>query len=119
MKTRLCRLEFGINCLADIRVLYHTWDRLWSQEDGVPPHTILPYITIEDRLPGEQVSINFQASTEMLDRFLGVLKKDGLKFTRNDLMPGFLILCRMDKDRGGLTVIGGSGGDDPGSGPED
>jgi hypothetical protein len=119
MKTRMCRLEFGINCLADIRFLYHAWDRLWSLEGGVPPHSILVYVTIEDRLPGEQVSLNFTARMEVLDRFLGILEQDGLKFTRNELMPGFLILCRVDKDRGGLTVIGGSGGEEPGSGAGD
>jgi hypothetical protein len=42
MKTRICRLEFGITCLADIRFLYYAWDRLWTLEGGVPPHTILP-----------------------------------------------------------------------------
>ena len=118
MKPRLCRLEFGVNCLADIRFLYHTWDRLWTLEGGAPPHSILVYVMVEDRLPGEQVCINFQASTEVLDRFLGILEQDGLKFSRNDLMPGFLIICRVDKDRGGLTVIGGSGGDEPGSGQD-
>jgi hypothetical protein len=116
MKTHLCRLEFGINCLADIRVLYYAWDRLWTPEGGMPS---LVYVTIEDRLPGEQVSINFQASTEMLDRFLGNLEHDGLKFSRNELAPGFLIICRMDKDRGGLTVIGANDRHDPGNGPED
>jgi hypothetical protein len=116
MKTRNCRLEFSVTCLADIRVLYKAWDRLWTPEGGMPG---LVYVTIEDRLPGEQVSINFQASPEMLDRFLSILEKNGLKFTRNDLAPGFLILCRVEKDRAGLTVIGGSGGDEPGSGPED
>jgi hypothetical protein len=55
----------------------------------------------------------------MLDRFLGSLEKDGLKFSRNELMPGFLILCRVDKDRGGLTVIGSSGGDEPDNVPEE
>jgi len=73
---------------------------------------------VEDRLPGEQVCINFQASTEVLDRFLGILEQDGLKFSRNDLMPGFLIMCRVDKDRGGLTAIGGSGADEPGDGQD-
>ena len=84
MKTRMCRLEFGINCLADIRFLYHAWDRLWTLEGGVPPHSILVYVTIEDRLPGEQVSLNFTASPEVLDRFLSILEQDGLKFTRNE-----------------------------------
>ena len=88
-------------------------------EGGVPPHSILVYVTIEDRLPGDQVSLNFTASTEMLDRFMRILEKDGLKFTRNDLIPGFLILCRVDKDRGGLTVIGANDGHDPDNGAED
>jgi hypothetical protein len=119
MKTRMCRLEFGVNGLADIRVLYHAWDRLWSTEGGVSTHTPLVYVMIEDRVPGEQVTLNFTARPEMLDRFLGTLEKDGLKFTRNELLPGFLVMCRVEKDRGGLTVIGGSGGDEPGSGQED
>jgi hypothetical protein len=108
MKPRICRLEFGINCLADIRFLYYAWDWLWTQEGGAPPHTILPYITIEDRLPGEQVSLNFTASMEVLDRFMCILEQDGLKSSRDDLIPNFLILCRIDKDQGGLRVIGGN-----------
>jgi len=119
MKFRKGRLEFGVNCLADIRVLYKAWDRLWTLEGGVPPHSILVYVTIEDRLPGEQVCINFQASPEMLDRFLAILEQDGLKFSRNDFIPGFLIMCRVDKDRGGLTVIGADGSNESGNGPED
>jgi hypothetical protein len=115
MKTRMCRLEFGINCLADIRFLYYAWDRLWSTEGEVP----LVYVTIEDRLPGEQIGINFQASTEVLDQFMSILEQEGLKFSRNELAPGFLILCRVDKDRGGLTVIGANGRHDPDNGPED
>jgi hypothetical protein len=114
MKTHMCRLEFGINCLADIRVLYYAWDRLWTPEGRMPIHTPLVYLTIEDRRPGEQVSLNFTASTEVLDRFLERLENDGLKFTRNELVPGLLILCRVEKERGGLTVIGGSSSDEPG-----
>ncbi len=119
MKTRKVRLEFGINCLADIRALYHARDRFWTLEGGVPPHSILVYVTIEDRLPGEQVSLNFQGSPEVLDEFLTTLEQDGLKFTRNDLIPGFLIMCRVDKDRGGLKVIGDNDADEPGNGSED
>jgi hypothetical protein len=119
MKTRMCRLEFGVNCLADIRFLYKAWDRLWRREDGVPNHTLLVYVMIEDRLPGDQVCMNFTASTEVLDRFMGILEEDGLKFTRNDLMPGFLIICRIDKDQGGFTVIGAHDRHDPDNGPKD
>lgn len=118
MKTPMCRLEFGINCLADVRLLYYAWDRLWALGGGVPPRSILVYVTIEDRLPGEQVSLNFQASPAMLERFLSTLEEDGFRFTRNEVIPGILIMCRVDKSRGGLMVIGGSGGDDPGEEPE-
>jgi hypothetical protein len=119
MKTRMCRLEFGINCLADIRVLYHAWDRLWTLEGGVPPHSILVYVTIEDRLPGEQVSLNFTAEMEVLEKFMSILEQGGLKFTRIELVPGFLVMCRVDKDRGGLTVIGANARHDPDGGPDD
>jgi hypothetical protein len=118
MKTRMCRLEFGVNCLADIRFLYHAWDRLWTQKGGVPNHTLLVYVMIEDRLPGEQVTLNFTASKEILDRFMSILEQDGFKFNREELIPGFLIVCQVDKDRGVLTVINGSGGDEPGNGQD-
>jgi hypothetical protein len=118
MKIRKARLEFGVNCLADIKFLYKAWDRLWTQEGGVAPQSILVYLTIEDRLPGDQVCLNFTAEQEVLDRFLSILEQDGLKFARNEFIPGFLILCRVEKDRGGLMVIGGSGGGEPGSGQE-
>ena len=116
MKTHMCRLVFGINCLADIRLLYYAWDRLWTPEGGMPG---LVYVTIEDRFPGEQVGINFQASPEMLDRFLSILEQDGLRFSCDEIVPGLLILCRVEKDRGGLTVIGANDRHDPDSGADD
>ena len=115
MKIRKARLEFGVNCLADIRFLYYAWDRLWSLEGEVP----LVYTKIEDRLPGEQVSLNFQAGTEMLDKFLSILEQDGLRFSCDEIVPGLLTICRVEKDRGGLTVIGANGRHDPDSGAED
>jgi|WetSurMetagenome_2_1015567.scaffolds.fasta_scaffold816679_2 hypothetical protein len=77
------------------------------------------YVTIEDRLPGDRVCLNFTASTAMLDRFMSILEQDGLKFSRNEFIPGFLIMCRVEKARGELMVIGDSGGDEPGGGAED
>jgi hypothetical protein len=118
MKFRKGRLEFGVTCLADIRFLYWAWDRFWTLEAGGSTESPLLYITIEDRLPGEQVNLNFQAQPEVLERFLGNLEQAGLKFSRHDLIPGFLTKCWVEKDRGGLTVIGGSGAGEPGGGPE-
>jgi len=64
----------------------------------------LVYATIEDRLPGEQVGLNFQASTEMLDKFMRILEQDGLRFSCDEIVPGLLTICRVEKDRGGLTA---------------
>ena len=42
----------------------------------IPHQSILVYVTIEDRLPGEQVSLNLQSSPEVLDKFLSILEQD-------------------------------------------
>jgi hypothetical protein len=109
MKSRKGWLEFGINCLADLRILYKAWDRLWALEDPSKTDTIMVYVTMDDRLPEEQVALHFQASPEVLDRYLSILEQDGLRFTRREPIRGFLTMCRVEKDRGGSTVIGANG----------
>ncbi len=59
MKTRLCRLEFGIGGLEDLRRLYRAWDSLWAIEDRGNTESIMVYVTVDDRLPGEEVSLEF------------------------------------------------------------
>jgi hypothetical protein len=118
MKTRLCRLEFAITGMADLRFLYRAWDNLWAIEDRGNAESIMIYVTVDDRLPGEEVSLNFTATPEVLDKFLGILEQGGLKFSRHDFLPGFLITCRVDHDRGSLHIIDGKGGHDSGGGQE-
>ncbi len=119
MKTsRLCRLEFGISGMADLRFLYKAWDRLWAVEDRGNAESIMVYVTMEDRLPGEEVSLNFHATPEVLDKFLDILEQDGLRFSSDIVIPGFLIMCRVDQDRGSLHIIGANGGHDPGGSQE-
>ena len=113
MKTRLCRLEFAITGLADLRFLYRAWDSLWAVEDRGNAESIMIYVTVDDRLPGEEVSLNFHATPEVLDKFLGILEQEGLKFSRDFTLPDFLIMCRVDHDRGSLHIIGANGGHDP------
>jgi hypothetical protein len=55
---------------------------------------------------------------EVLEKFMSILEQGGFKFTRNEFIPGFLIMCRAEKDRGGLTVIGANDRHDPDGGPE-
>jgi hypothetical protein len=106
MKSRKGWLEFGINCLADLRVLYKAWDRLWTLEDRSKTDTILVHVTMGDRPPEEQVTLHFQATPEVLDRYLSILEQEGLRFARREPIAGFLTMCRIDKDRGGLIAIG-------------
>ena len=113
MESSLCRLEFGISGLADLRFLYRAWDRLWATEDRGNAD-IMVYVVVDDRLPDEEVSLNFTATPEVLDRFLDLLEEEGLRFSRSVVIPGFLIMCRVEHDRGSLHVIGATDGHDPG-----
>ena len=75
MKTRMCRLEFAITGMADLRFLYRAWDKFWAIEDRGNTESILVDLTVDDRLPGEEVSLNFHATPEVLERFLGILEQ--------------------------------------------
>ena len=97
MKFRISRLEFGISSLADIRFLLKAWDKYLIKEGQEGTESVLVYVMIEDRLPGEEVKLNFTATQEVLDRFLGLLEKDGFKFSRTEIIPGFFTMCRAEQ----------------------
>lgn len=119
MKPHLCRLEFGVACLADIRLLIKDWDRILALEPPGTSQSALVAATVDDRLPEEQVSLNFYEIPEVLDRFLGMLEKDGLRFTRNETIPGFFVMCRVDQEPGGLRVLDTNGYHGSENGPKD
>ena len=104
MKSHLCRLEFGVSSLANIRLLIKAWDRILALEPPGTSQSAIVAATVDDRLPGEQVSLNFYEIPKVLDRFLGILEKDGLKFTRDEIIPGFFIMCRVNQEPGGPKV---------------
>jgi hypothetical protein len=114
VKFRLCRLEFYVSSMDDIRFLYRAWDSLWTLEDRGNTDCILVYVTVDDRLPGEEVSLNFNATQEVLDKFLNVLEQSGLRFSCSDLIPGLIKTCRVDHDRDGLGAVSINDGHDPG-----
>jgi hypothetical protein len=118
MKTRSCMLEFIVSTLADIRLLYRAWERVWTLEDPEATESIHVCLRLDDRLPDEPVTLHFHAALEVLDQFLGILEQDGLKFTRNDFIPGFLIMCRVEHSPGGFGANDTNDGHDPGNGPE-
>jgi hypothetical protein len=114
MKFILCRLEFVVKGLKDIRLLYRTWDSLWTVEDRVNTDCIMVFVTVDDWLPGEEVILNFNATEEVLDKFLSILAQNGLKFSCNDFVPGLIKNCRIDCDRGVIADGSDNNGHDPG-----
>ena len=113
VKFRMCRLEFVISGMADLKFLYRAWDSLWTVEDRGSTDCILVTVSVDDRLPGEPVSLNFHSPEEVLDKFLSILKENGLRFSCEELLPGLIKTCRIDHDMGGLGAIDAGDGHDP------
>ncbi len=97
MKTCPCRLEFGVSSLGDIRLLIKAWDRILDLEPPGTSQSALVAATVDDQTPGEYVGLNFYAIPEVLERFLGILEREGLRFTRREIIPGNFIMCRVDQ----------------------
>ncbi len=98
LKFRLSRLEFVIRGMQDIRLLYRTWAGLWTDEDRGNNESVLVYVTVDDRLPGGEISLNFYAAEEVLEKFLSILEQSGLKFSCEEFIPGLIKMCRIDHD---------------------
>ena len=99
MKTRLCMLEFIVSCLTDIRLLYRAWNNLLTLEGRGNTESTLVNVAVDDRLPGEEVALNFHAAPEVLDKFLDILEQNGIKFSCDELIPGMVKMCRIDHSR--------------------
>jgi hypothetical protein len=106
VKNRLCQLEFGVACLGDIRSLLKVWQRVLAREGLGDSQASLVNVSIEDRRPGEEVRLVFQADQGVLNRFLSTLTDADFGYVCRDLLPGLLTLCRASRERGGLKVIG-------------
>jgi hypothetical protein len=100
--------------MADLKFLYRAWDGLWTVEDRGNTDSILVYVSVDDRLPGGEASLNFHGTPQVQDKFLSILEEKGLKFSCEDFLPGLVKICRIDHDRGGLGAIRANGSHDPG-----
>jgi hypothetical protein len=96
---RLSQLEFVVTCLVDIRLLVKVWNEVRAQEAEASFKSLLVLVTVEDRVPGEEVKLHFQEKQEVLDRFREALENRGLKFTCEELFPGFLTICKMARPK--------------------
>lgn len=99
MKFPVSMLEFGISDLSDIRFLVKAWKKHLVKEDLEGTNSMLVNVTVDDRTPEEELSLNFYATQEVLDRFLEALEKEGFKFSRTEIIPGLLTMCRVEHER--------------------
>jgi hypothetical protein len=108
-------LEFGVGSLADIRVLLQAWHGLLARKALAASGCSLVLVMVEDRLPGEEIKLCFQATRSLLRQFLQSLEERGCKFTCHELIPGMLTLCRMERNQGEVRVIHAMDAGDPGA----
>lgn len=106
-KKPLLHLEFGVNDLDEIRLLVHEWEEILidvfdQSEWDFQLHTALVTgftivrVTIEDRLPGQEVLLNFAAPEEIIIQFLDTLEAKGVVFQEQTIIPKMLMKCRMN-----------------------
>ncbi len=100
MKKRPKHLEIGVSCLEDIRLLVKTWRQVLTLAGRDPTEVRWVYVTVEDRVPGEEVKVSFQEYPEILEAVLKALEDQGRKVTCEDLIPGILTIGRMERIRG-------------------
>ncbi len=100
MKKRPKHLEIVVSSLADIRLLVKTWRQVLTLAGRDPSEGRWVYVTVEDRVPGEEVKVSFQEYPEILEGFLKALEDQGRKVTCEDLIPGICTTGRMERLRG-------------------
>ncbi len=98
MKFRLCRVEFAISLLEEIKYLLRAWERHLLKEGQPVNRPIRVDVMLEPRLPGEPVTLSFTASPEIMDRFLARLKEVGLEFSCDEIIPGLFSMCRVEQE---------------------
>ena len=106
MSRRIEQLEFGVTCLEDIRRLLKAWQKHLVREMLESSESGLVHIIVEDRQPGEEVKLVFQAAHPVLERFLQTLEEQRVKFTCNEVIQGILTICRIIRDRDVVQIIG-------------
>ncbi len=100
MKKRPQQLEIGVSGLEDIRLLMKTWRHILSLAGRESTEVRWVFVTVEDRVPGEEVSLIFQEYLEILERFIKALEDLGGKVVCEELIPGICTTGRMEWTQG-------------------
>jgi len=100
----MCRVDFIVAGLEDIRFLCRIWEELLWVEGQRYSESSLVTVAVDRLFTDEGVTINFTGEPALVDKFLAQLEQAGLKFTKEDFIPGLIAVCKMDRDRGGHGV---------------
>lgn len=100
MKKRPKQLEISVSDLADIRLLVNTWRQVLSLAGRESTEVMWVFVTVEDRVPGEEVSLVFQDYKEILEGFIKALEDQGRKVVCEELIPGICSIGRMERIQG-------------------
>jgi len=100
MKKRLQQLEVSVSGLEDVRLLVNTWRQVLFLAGRDPADLMWVSVTVEDRVPGEEVRLRFQEYPEILAGFIKALEDQGRQVICEELIPGILSTCRMERTRG-------------------
>ena len=101
------QLEFFVTCFDDIRVLLKAWQRVLVLEGLEDSRASIVPVSIEDRRPGEEVRLVFEAQHRIQNRFLSALTEAHLiKYVCFDVIPGTWTKCWVTRDQVALKVMG-------------
>jgi hypothetical protein len=101
MEMRLRLVQFGVAGLEDVRTLLSRWQAVLSRlaQETSPASDLTAYrqvgVEVEQRLPGEEVLLNFLAPPALLERFLADLREQGLAYSEQEVIPWMLVKCRL------------------------
>lgn len=100
------QLEFVVSCLGDIRVLLQVWQQVLVLEGLEDSRASIVPVSIEDRRPGEEARLVFEAQHRIQKRFLSALTETRLKYVCFDTIPGIWTKCWVTRDQVALKVLG-------------
>jgi hypothetical protein len=99
MQHRLSLLEFVVLDMEDIKRLIRSWNGFWTSEDQGTNESVRVQVSVDDRMPGGEVTLRFYATEDVFARFLNILEQTGLKFSCEDAMPGIFKICRIEHEQ--------------------
>ena len=99
MKKRPKQLEISVSDLTDIQLLVKTWRQVLTLAGRESTEVMWVFVTVEDRVPGEEVRLIFQEYPKILEGFIKALENHSRKVVCEELIPGICSIGRMERIR--------------------